>query len=221
MSSTCRTPEETRLADRLLFQIQDLVNPDRRHKIRHVAYENHRPLILIKRCRNHGDVPKIDMVGRLIQYQKPRLLQDKPRKSHQTFLPLRETADPGAHHIARDQKPRRNRAHIMLHRMIHYFYQRIIHGILKIKHGKILTVIAHPYAQSDRYTFCLALGDGFKERGFADAVWPAQKQVLVSFERDIRDTRDRLMTSHDGKRFDPDDLSDQIRLMRDPKRPDG
>lgn len=56
-------------------QIDRLIYPDGLHKVRHVADEQQRALIIIDRFGDHWYMAEVDMVGRLIEDQQSRLHQ--------------------------------------------------------------------------------------------------------------------------------------------------
>src|SRR3989344_7127488 len=68
------------------FQIKLLVYFYFCHEIRDVAYEYHRAFVFVECVRDNRNVPKIDVVCRLVQYQKPGPLHANLRKGDQPLL---------------------------------------------------------------------------------------------------------------------------------------
>ena len=51
-----------------------------------MAYEHHRAFIAVKRLGNHGNMPEINMVCRLVQYKQAGSFQYKACKRNKAFL---------------------------------------------------------------------------------------------------------------------------------------
>ena len=89
----------------LCLEIKDFVNADLGDKVRHVRDEDHRTFIGIECLCDARQVAEVDVIGRLIEYEKPRLLEDEAGKCDESFLSLREVSDFCVDHVLCDEKP--------------------------------------------------------------------------------------------------------------------
>ena len=66
---------------KLFLQIQHFVNADLFDKFRNMADQNHRAVVFVERFGDNRQMAEVDVVGRLVQNQKPRSLQHQSGES--------------------------------------------------------------------------------------------------------------------------------------------
>jgi len=69
-----------------------------------VGDEDHGSFIGIQGLGDDRQVAEIDMVGRLVEDEEARALEDETGKCHQPLLPLGERSDAGMDSIGTDQE---------------------------------------------------------------------------------------------------------------------
>ena len=146
----------------ILFEFQVFVDPYLPDELLYMWDEYHRPLIFIECPRYDWEMPEVDMIRRLIEYEKSWLLEWELREDDESLLPLRECADRCRHELTRDQESWRERAEVFIeHFSIWCLEETVIDFLWEVEIREVLTIVSDFYIGSDLYSFRRSFYDRF------------------------------------------------------------
>src|SRR3989338_6640320 len=135
--------------DVLLFEVERFVDTDLGDEFGNVRDEYHRAFVRIEGAGDDRQVAEIDVIGRLVENEQPRLHQDKARERHESLLPFRQMSYSRPDEIPCDEKACGDMPHVPFYFFIHHPCKFLIHGGTEIEIGKILPVVAHLHARGN------------------------------------------------------------------------
>ncbi len=178
-----------------------------------MAHDDHRAVVLVERRGDNRQMAEVDVVGRLVQYQKPRFEQHQAREGDKALLSLRERAYFRVYQFAGYEERRRGGcAGSPL--LPSPSRRRARHARSCQSRGSKSPAGSSPRARPGLSRAPFAVPDAIDSRSVAlpYPVGAAQKEVLILAQCDLRFVLDRLVVLYRQERGDVQDIADQLRL---------